>query len=393
MLLLVLFLVLGLLLCSGASEDKDKSQRVYKKTGDQFPPGSDKLTLPHMVVFSIYMGKLKYEYTALTLESMRWNPQVHHVLIHIVDGANSTDADSIRDLQTHMGVPNFEIKLMTIAQWSERVKERLGLDLPWDKTWFYKLCDYKPVLAYMFPEYVNQTVVGRPQERYYKFWGYADLDVIWGSFQKYASWFQGKFPFVVSGWFGTTGAAAFYINEPWTQELFKLNDQFLPLLKSKDYHNLDEGGTQTDPKMVVDGGKHAISWIQKTWVSQNNKEFNYGKTWQDHCFIDSGDSNDWAGPVSWSHGRLRMVKGNAVFPPGRELLFYHRPDPGMRLPAEPHLRQHLLHDMMEYGFLLPNWVPLLSRFVCKDVTRASLESYQPYAAGCFGKGTHDHHAD
>ena len=30
---------------------------------------------------------------------------------------------------------------------------------------------------------------------------------------------------------------------------------------------------------------------------------------------------------------------------------------------------------------------------CKDVTRASLASYQPYAAGCFGKGAHDHHAD
>jgi len=383
----MLFSIIILLLLASTLGD-DKVQRVYKQ-GEQFPPGSDKLTLPHMVVFSIFMGKMKYEYTQLTLESMRWNPQVHHVLILIVSDANSTDGDGIKQLQQRMAVSNFEIKQMTIPEWSARVKDRLGLDLPWDSTWFYKLCDYKPVLGYLFPEYTNQTVVGRPQDRFYKYWGYADLDVIWGSYQKYASWFQGKYPFVISGWFGTTGAAAFYINEPWTQELFKLNSKFVPLLKNKEYHNLDEGGTQTDPKMVIEGGKHAISWVQKTWVSQNNKELNYGKTWQDHCFIDSGDSNDWAGPVSWSHGRLRMVKGNAVFPPGRELLFYHRPDPSMRLPADAHVRQHLLHDMIEYGYLLPNWVPLLSRFVCKDVTRATLDSFQPYAAACFAKGAHD----
>lgn len=364
--------------------DGADSKRIYKQ-GEQFPQGSDKLPLPHMLVFSVYMGTMKYEYTELTLSSMRFNPQVHYVLIQVVEDAKSVEADGIKSLAAKIAVPNFEVKIQTMEEWRLRIKDRLGIDVPFDKTWFYKLCDYKPVLGYLFPEYSNRTVVGKPTEYFYKYWGYADLDVIWGSFQRYAAWFQGRFPFVISGWFGTTGAAAFYINEPWTQELFKLNDKFISLLADKDYHNLDEGGTQTDPKWVVEGGKHAISWVQKTYVSTHNLEINYGKVWQDHCFIDSGDSNDWAGPVSWSHGRLRVVKGNAVFPAGRELLFYHRPDTHLSLPENPHMRQQILHDMVEYGFLLPNWIPLLTRFVCSSVTRSSLDSFRPYSTDCFAK--------
>lgn len=381
--LTLFFLTLSL---TRAGKEGTKIDRVYKQ-GEQFPMGSDKLILPHMVVFSIFMGVMKYEFTQLTLESMRWNPQVHHVFIQIVEA--DSEAERIVQLANQMAVPNFFIKIMTIEQWKQKVTERLGIVVPFDKSWFYKLCDYKPVLARMFPEYVNKTVIGKPGELFYKYWGYADMDVIWGSFQKYAHWFQGKFPFVVSGWFGTTGAAAFYKNEPWTQDLFLLNDRFITLLKDKEYHNLDEGGTQTDPKFVVDGGKHAISWIQKTWVSTHGSEFNYGKVWQDHCFIDSGDSNDWAGPVTWSHGRLRIVKGNPQFPPGRDLLFYHRPDSSMRLSSDAHMRQQILRDMADYGFVLPNWIPLMTRFVCKEVTRASMDQYKPFAAECYGKNAHD----
>jgi hypothetical protein len=30
--------------------------------------------------------------------------------------------------------------------------EKLGINVPFTKKWFYKLCDYKPTLAYLFPE-------------------------------------------------------------------------------------------------------------------------------------------------------------------------------------------------------------------------------------------------
>lgn len=106
---------------------------------------------------------------------------------------------------------------------------------------------------------------------------------------------------------------------------------------------MDEGGTQVNPLQVVDGGKHSISEIQKRYLfdiySSDLARFlsdmmfcrcccvvygcvdqfmrrkysnpivlinrhmtkieggvwNRAKIWQDHCFIDQGDSNEWAG--------------------------------------------------------------------------------------------------
>ena len=101
--------------------------------------------------------------------------------------------------------------------------------------------------------------------------------------------------------------------------------KYVPLLQDKLYHNLDEGGTQTAPEQVVDGGAHCISEIQKRHMAHlQGGIWNRAQVWQDHCFIDQGDSNDWAGPVRWFRGSLQIIHGSPEFPPGRELLFYHR---------------------------------------------------------------------
>jgi len=339
------------------------------------------------------MGKMSYPFLPFTLESIRWNgPSVHHVLINIVEGPHQS-SDLIK-LVGDMGIDNYEVKVMDIAEWTARVKQRLGIDVPFDMTWFYKSCDYKPTMAHLFPEYSER--LDEKGGLYYKYWGYADMDVVWGNFSRFAHWFQGDYPFVISGWFGTTGAAAFYVNNNMSRSIFMNDELFVPLLRNKTYHNLDEGGAQTDAENVFEGGKHAISWIQKTYVTKNDLKFNYGQIWQDHCFYDQGDSLDWAGPVSWVRGVLKVQKGSDYFPPGRELLFYHRPERKFFVP--PHIRTPLLHDMFQYGYLLPNWIPLLTRFICKSVSTPndnvkSMHAYHPYAEDCFGTGVHEHGPD
>ena len=98
------------------------------------------------------------------------------------------------------------IHVVGISDFSKRAQEKLGLKSTITMEWYYKLCDFKPVLAYLYPEFA-------PEDRY-KYWGYADMDLIWGNFSKFAHWFQAnpKQPFVITGWFGTTGAGAWYIN-------------------------------------------------------------------------------------------------------------------------------------------------------------------------------------
>jgi hypothetical protein len=64
-------------------------------------------------------------------------------------------------------------------------------------------------------------------------------------------------------------------------------------------------------------------------------------------------------------GSLQIIHGSPAFPPGRELLFYHRMEKNINFPD--HIKDEIFRDMMQYGYLLPNWVPLLTRYICRKV--------------------------
>ena len=215
---------------------------------------------------------------------------------------------------------------------------------------------------------------------------------------RYTHWFNGdpKSPFIISGWFGTTGAGAWYLNTEATRSLFKEDELYVPLLANHSYHNLDEGGTQVDPKNVIDNGLHSISEIQKRHITRIQGTFNRAAIWKDHCFIDQGDSNDWAGPVRWFRGSLQIIHGSPEFPPGRELLFYHRPQKSLDFPEQ--LKADIFEDMMTYGFLLPNWVPVLTRYMCRKAgvsqksAMQTMDAYEPFRTDCFGRGGKHRHS-
>jgi hypothetical protein len=195
----------------------------------QFPPEADHLELPRITLYSHYMGKMKYPHVPLLLESMRWNPKVDFHIINIIPTGSDMAAD-LTSLVKRMAVPNVYLRVIEMHEWRQRVKDRLGLDLDWDMSWSYKLCDYKPALAHLFPEMAGPE---------YKYWGFVDLDVVWGNFTRFSSWFQGQ-PFVITGtdaallqasssyrlltlepslgWWRSTGAGQFFINEEWTRE-------------------------------------------------------------------------------------------------------------------------------------------------------------------------------
>jgi len=161
------------------------SNRLYIH---QFPQESEHLKMPQTVLFSIYMGEIKYPHMPLLLESMRWNPMIHFKVINIIP-KDSNLADRMITLQQTMQVKNFEIITVSLEEWSSRVKNSLGIDVAFTMKWYYKMCDYKPIIAYLFPEHTGPE---------YKYWGFADMDVIWGNFTRFAGWFQGQ-PFVISG--------------------------------------------------------------------------------------------------------------------------------------------------------------------------------------------------
>jgi hypothetical protein len=157
---------------------------------EQFAPGTEQLPLPRTVLFSIFMGKVGYPHMPLLLESMRRNPGVDFKLINIIQ-PGSEDANDVIALKNKLAVPNFEVHVLDMNQFSAIVNERLKLSIQFTKDWYYKMCDFKPTLAYLFPELSRNDT--------YKYWGYVDMDLIWGNISRFSHWFQGQYPFIHSG--------------------------------------------------------------------------------------------------------------------------------------------------------------------------------------------------
>jgi Family of unknown function (DUF6625) len=107
----------------------------------------------------------------------------------------------------------------------------------------YKFCDYRPLIAELFPEIISP----------YEYWGWGDLDVIYGDILSIVEpSFNRKFDYVSTGWQGESGPLGFLRNSEQVNRLWrllpdvhsKLNDekyvriderQFISLLKANDF--------------------------------------------------------------------------------------------------------------------------------------------------------------
>ena len=360
----------------------------------QARPCCDSISMPPTILFSIYMGKIKYNYFALTVESMRLNPEVNFVIINVVEDGKDQSGFAEHVLRS-ISASNIVLKVLTIDEWRYRVNERLGIDIPFTSKWYYKLCDYKPALAYLFPELIYPPTSEHSQ---YSFWGYADIDLIWGNFTRFAHLFQGKYYFVKPHWFDVVGMAQFFKLDDFSVHLFKSDPFYIQLLANRTYHNLDETGRYTPPDQVryksfsINDMVHRIAKESQRDPLQPTRIFNQGDHANDNLHIEMKIiyHNQDIPVVSWVRGDLRVVHRRLGFPAGRELLFTHRMlnIPFPQLP--PNKRREMIEDMITYGYLLPNWIPLLTRHMCRqhytpnNGPHHQFYEYFPYNISCFG---------
>ena len=68
---------------------------------------------------------------------------------------------------------NVRIINTTFDELKKRIQSKFDFDITLNSP--YKLCDYKPAYGYIFDEYLKK----------YEFWGYCDLDMIFGDIKKY----------------------------------------------------------------------------------------------------------------------------------------------------------------------------------------------------------------
>lgn len=98
------------------------------------------------------------------------------------------------------------LQAVTVADFKDRLLSKLGVDLPMNRTseaWARKLPDMKMLAAHLFPEHLSAR---------HRFWGYADLDLVWGNFSRFAHWFSGAYKLVKTHAY-PHGPAQFFANE------------------------------------------------------------------------------------------------------------------------------------------------------------------------------------
>ena len=109
-----------------------------------------------VIIINTYFGKLP-NYFQLWLDSCGKNPEFNWVVV--------TDDN----LNGNYIIPeNVSIAHMSLSDVEKRIYYYLNLKN--DYLTAYKLCDFKPTYAAIFPELVKG----------YTHWGFCDLDVIWG---------------------------------------------------------------------------------------------------------------------------------------------------------------------------------------------------------------------
>ena len=111
-----------------------------------------------IILITAWFGKLP-NYFNLWLQSAKKNRDVDFLLV--------TDISYLPESE------NIKVVHSTLAQIKERADKALNMNCVIPNP--YKLCDYKPAYGLMF----SDLIVG------YDFWGYCDLDIIWGNIRKF----------------------------------------------------------------------------------------------------------------------------------------------------------------------------------------------------------------
>lgn len=94
----------------------------------------------------------------------------------------------------------------------------------------YKLCDFRPAFGTIFSDIISS----------YDYWGWGDLDVIYGDIIGCLGVQFGKYDYIASGWNGASGPLAFLRNTAKVNNLFREIVDYRRKMNDPSPHGLDE---------------------------------------------------------------------------------------------------------------------------------------------------------
>jgi hypothetical protein len=168
-----------------------------------------------VVLLSCYFGRFPWYFTYF-LESCKYNSSVSFVII--------TDNEAPNDLPANVRIVN-----STLEEISRNASGKLGLKVSIEKP--YKLCDFKPVYGYLFPEHTQG----------FDFWGHCDIDVIFGNIRNFImDEMLDEYEFISVRHDYISGHFALYKNNEKMNELFMQSKDYKRVLGSLFHHCFDE---------------------------------------------------------------------------------------------------------------------------------------------------------
>jgi len=241
------------------------------------------------IIFIItYIGQFPW-YFSYFLHSCRYNPTVDFIIF--------TDSNNISlELSS-----NVKIIPLTIEQIKFHAAKKLKFDVTIHSG--YKLCDFRPAYGYIFFDYLKE----------YDFWGYCDIDVIFGNIRSFmTNELLNEYDVISARHDYLTGCFALFRNNSYFRELF---------MQSKDYRKV----FTESRNFCFDETNYAFESFSKgfhysqipsevesmTHVVRRLHEEKKLKAWFEFQIVEG-----FAGKMLWKQGTLIYRK---VF----EAMFYH----------------------------------------------------------------------
>jgi hypothetical protein len=252
------------------------------------------------------------------LKSCAYNPTINFLIF--------SDCEEFPEVP-----PNVQLVRLTREEFNRLASSKLGLEITLSHA--RKLCDFKPLYGHLFEEYL----VG------YDYWGYTDLDVIYGDLRRYfIAADLPKYDVFTSRQEFLVGHMTLFRNTPKLQRLYEFSCDFRNTLISPQVQGFDECGQEWCMRLPDRSNGTAKSCDSMTHVVDRlSQEEELRVCFAAHV-LEWPELGATAWKVRWEAGRLGLLQ------PWREVMYCHF-----------HIFKHQL------GYKLP---PLLDNESCFELT-------------------------
>lgn len=170
----------------------------------------------HKIAFIIpYIGNLPW-YFPYFLHTCKYNPSIDFY-IYTDNEMRYSDIDNVKFIN------------YTLGEFNKDATEALNFPINIDRA--YKLCDFKPAYGLIFSEQIKE----------YDFWGYCDIDVIWGNIRSFMTdELLDQYDVISARHDYLTGCFALYKNNLYINSLFTHSKDFMKVFTSENNYFFDE---------------------------------------------------------------------------------------------------------------------------------------------------------